>query len=341
MSKSIQYVFSSEKQHPIFQYIDAPKNQLGDFDLEVQVLAISLNPVDYKVGSNIKNAGSAPKVLGWDVAGKILKVGNRVKGFSVDDEVYYAGDITRPGGNTQCHLVDSRIVAKKPTNLSFIEASALPLTTLTAWEGLFDCLSIKIEDAISTKDKSLLVIGGAGGVGSMVTQLAKNLTSLNVIVTSSKEESSRWCKKMGADYVINYKNDLKEELKKIGVDGVDYIFCTNSIDVYFDQFSHITNPFGRIVSIVEIEKAVNLASLKLKSISFSWEFMFTRSMFQTSDMKKQGEILAQVAKMIEDGKIKTTMNTNLGAMTPENLKKGHDLLLTGSTIGKIVLGALE
>ena len=202
-------------------------------------------------------------------------------------------------------------------------------------------MSIKLEEVSAIKGKSILVIGGAGGVGSMVTQLAKKLTSLNIIVTSSKEESSRWCKKMGADYVINYKNDLKDELKKIGIEGVDYIFCTNSTDVYFDQFSYITNPFGRIVSIVEMEKSVNLASLKLKSISFSWEFMFTRSMFKTPDMAKQGEILSQVAKLVENGKIKTTMNTNLGAMTPENLKKGHDLLLTGNTNGKIVLSRLE
>lgn len=204
MSKSIQYIFSTEKQHPIFQYIEAPENQLSDFDPEVDVLAISLNPVDYKVASNVKNAGSAPKILGWDVAGKILRVGDKVKGFAVGDEVYYAGDITKTGGNTQRHLVDSRIVAKKPTNLSFTEASALPLTTLTAWE-----------------------------------------------------------------------------------------------------------------------------------------FMFTRSMFQTDDMSKQSEILAHVAKLIENGKIKTTKNMNLGAITPENLKKGHDLLLTGNTVGKIVLDKLE
>lgn len=338
MNTTIQYTFSKEAHRAAFKYADAPDNQLGDLDVEVEVMAVSLNPVDYKVASNVKNAESTPKTLGWDVAGKIRRVGKEVKNFSVGDEVYYAGDITRPGGNVKFHLIDSRLIAKKPKNLNFIEAAALPLTTLTAWEGLFEGLKV---DSEQTKGKSILVIGGAGGVGSMVIQLAKKLTSLKVIATSSREDSSNWCRQMGADHVINYKNGLKEELKKIDLAGVDYIFCTNSTDSYFDQFEQITNPFGRIVSIVEVDGPVNLGLLKSKSISFAWEFMFTRSMFQTADMAKQGEILGEVAKLVESSKIVTTLKVDLGNMTPENLEKGHELLRQGSAIGKIVLGGIK
>lgn len=337
MNNSIQCAFSKESQRAIFQYADVPDNELRDMDVEVEVLAISLNPVDYKVASSIKNADSQPKTLGWDVAGKIKRVGKHVTNFSVGDEVYYAGDITRPGGNTKFHAIDSRLIAKKPKNLTFTEAAALPLTALTAWEGLFEGLALNAEQS---KGKSLLVIGGAGGVGSMVIQLAKRLTQLKVIATSSREDSTMWCKKMGADEVINYKDGLQTGLKKIGVSSVDYIFCTNNTASYFDQFAQVTNPFGKIVSIVEVDKPVNISLLMSKSISFAWEFMFTRSMFQT-DMKKQGEILNQITDLIEKSKIISTINNDLGSMTPENLEKGHALLRQGSAIGKIVLGALK
>lgn len=337
-NKSIQAKFSEKTKQTYFEFVDTDIEKLDLFDVLIEVKAISVNPVDYKIASSINKLNLEPKVLGWDVSGVVREVGTSVRDFKTGDEVYYAGELMRPGGNSYQHVVDSRLMSIIPKNLNHKEAAALPLTTLTAWEGLFDGLKINPE---YTKGKSILVIGGAGGVGSMVTQLAKQLTNLTVINTASREESILWCKKMGADYVIDRKPNIKSELQKIGFDEVDYVFCTNDTEGYFDQFADMVKPFGRIVSVVELSKPVELGNFFKKCISFSWEFMFARSLFKTPDFAHQGEILKHVKTMIEEGKIHSTMALDLGEMTPENIEKAHQILHSGASIGKIVMGGIK
>ena len=304
-------------------------------DLLVEVKAIAVNPVDYKSRAPRAQVETAPKILGWDVAGVVKGIGPEATLFKVGDSVYYAGSRTRPGGNSELHLVDERIVGRKPRNLRFADAAALPLTTLTAWEALFDRLGISRTGADA--GHTVLVIGGAGGVGSIAIQLAKRVARLRVIATASRPESSKWARELGADEVIDHTKDLAPQLAALGRAEVDYILCCNSTDHHFPGFAPIIAPQGKICSIVNTTKPVDLAPLMQKSVTFAWELMFTRPMFQTADMLVQHQILDETAALVEAGTLKTTAATRLSPINAANLRKAHALLESGHVVGKIVL----
>ena len=307
-------------------------------DILVRVKGVAVNPVDFKIRKGKEDDG-AFKVLGWDATGVVEAVGADVSLFRPGDEVWYAGDLTRSGSNAQLQLVDERIVALKPKSLGFADAAALPLTTITAWEAMFDRLLIDRTAVEANADKSILIIGGAGGVGSIAIQLAK-LAGLKVITTASRPETIDWVKKLGADQVVNHRNPLNVELAAIDVANVDYIFCTSETDQYFNVMAEIIAPQGRIVTITEATENHNVDLLKLKSASFSYELMFTRSMFETPDMIEQHKLLATVAQLVDEGIITNTANESFGPLTPESLQKAHALLESGKAIGKITFGGI-
>ena len=302
-------------------------------DLLIAVSAISVNPVDTKVRAPKDKHEDQPRVLGWDAVGVVEAIGPAVSLFKPGDRVYYAGDITRPGSNSEYQLVDERIVGRAPASLSNAEAAALPLTAITAWEGLFDRLRInRHEDAA----KTLLIIGGAGGVGSIAIQLAKQLTMVTVIATASRPETREWCLSLGADYVVDHR-ELINSMHAAGHEQVDYIFCLNNTDQHWLSLCDLVKPQGIICSIVETKQPVDLNGLKNKSASFVWELMFTRSMFQTDDMIEQHHLLNELSGLIDAGKIKTTVTNVLSPINAENLRKAHAQLESGRTIGKVVL----
>lgn len=303
-------------------------------DLVVRIMAISVNPVDTKVRAPKEGSYETAKILGWDAAGVVESVGDAVTLFAPGDEVYYAGDITRPGSNAELQLIDERLVGKKPTSLSFKEAAALPLTTITAWEALFDRLGIVHDKGSATV---LLIIGGAGGVGSMATQIAKTVPGLTVIATASREETVAWCKKQGADFVIDHHKPLLPQIKALNKE-VDYIFCCNNTDSHWNSMAEIVLPQGKICTIVENSEPLAMELFKTKSLTHVWEFMYTRSMFETDDMHEQGNLLNRVSELVDDGVIATTMQEDFGAINAKNLRKAHARVEEGSMIGKLVLG---
>jgi NADPH2:quinone reductase len=260
-------------------------------------------------------------------------VGAEVSKFKVGDTVYYAGDLTRDGSNAEYQLVDERIVGFKPKNLSIAEAAAIPLTGLTAWESIFDRIKVNPE---KDKGKTILILAGAGGVGSIAIQIAKQVAQLTVIATASRPESSAWCKDLGADYVVNHY-DLKAELEAIGHSEVDYILDFVHLNNYWETIVEVIKPQGHIVSITGSAEPLNLSLLKTKSVTFSWEFMYTRSMYTTNDMAQQHHILNEIGRLLEEGVLKTTLTTVLKGFTVENLKKAHLMQESGKTIGKTVL----
>ncbi len=306
------------------------------FDLLVKVAANSVNPVDFKVRQNAAKDTvlDTPKIIGWDAVGTVEAVGDKTSRFQIGDEVFYAGDITRSGSNAEYQLIDERIVGHKPKKLSIAEAVAIPLTGLTAYEALFDRIRVNPE---TDKGKTVLVLAGAGGVGSIAIQLAKKLGNLTVIATASREDTVAWCKDMGADFVINHHKDIKEELKKIGHGEVNYILDFVDLEGYWETAADILKPQGHIVSITGSNKPLNLDLLKNKSASFSWELMYTRSMHQTDDMARQGDILNHISQLLDDGTLKSTMTTQLNGFTVENLKEAHRMQESGKSIGKNVI----
>ncbi len=315
--------------------VDLLKPVPGPRDLLVHVEAISVNPVDTKVRrSKLGQEEAEPRVLGWDVAGVVKAIGSQVSLFRPGDEVYYAGSITRPGANSEYHCVDERIVGNKPANLSFAEAAALPLTAITAWEALFDRLGI--DDSGAFGGRSILIIGGAGGVGSIGIQLAK-LVGLRVIATASRPETRAWCSKMGADHVVDHARPLPPQLAEIGIPEVDYIANFADTDRYWATMAELIRPQGKIVSIVENQDPVDVDVLKSKSASFAWEFMFTRAMYGTADMQAQHELLDTVAGLLAGGRLRTTLTDTLSPINAANLRAAHARLESGRSIGKLVL----
>ncbi|WP_102797123.1 zinc-binding alcohol dehydrogenase family protein [Bowmanella denitrificans] len=311
------------------QDLEIAKPSVSGYDLLVKVNAVSVNPVDTKVRAPKEKVETSPRVLGWDAAGTVEAVGEQVTDFSVDDEVFYAGDITRSGSNAEYQTVDSRIVGKKPNNLTFSEAAALPLTSITAWESLFERLGISLQSV-----GNLLIIGGAGGVGSIAIQLAKKLTKLSVIATASRPETIAWCQALGADKVVNHRHDLVEQLNE---NSMNYILCLNDTQGHWQAMTQLIAPQGMICSIVESDQPLDMGPLKSKSAGFIWEFMFTRSMYQTEDMAKQGELLNELSALVEQGIIKSTIQEQLVPINAENLRKAHALIEQGNTIGKVVV----
>ncbi|MCM8528385.1 MAG: zinc-binding alcohol dehydrogenase family protein [Lentisphaeraceae bacterium] len=305
-------------------------------DLLVEIKAISVNPVDAKVRKRAEPAEGQLKVLGWDATGIVKEVGPDVKLFKPGDEVWYAGSIARPGANAEFQLVDERIVSLKPSSLSFAEAAALPLTSITAWELLFDRLEILAESR-----GDLLVIGAAGGVGSILIQLAKQRTSLNVIGTASRQSSQDWVKSLGADVVIDHSKDFGPQLEAAGIKDVKYVASLTHTGDHFEQIAEVIAPQGRLCLIDDPAEPLNLALVKWKSVSVHWEFMFTRSLYETADMQAQHELLSSVAAMVDEGKVKTTVGATLGKINLENLKEAHRMIESEKSIGKIVLEGFE
>ena len=328
-----RYLPISDPQALVDVEIDKPA--ASGHDLLVKVEAIAVNPVDTKVRAPKDKVEDAPRVLGWDAAGTVAAVGPDVTLFKVGDPVFYAGSITRPGANSEYHLVDERIVGHKPASLDFPNAAALPLTAITAWEALFDRLGVspKGDDA----GRSVLIIGGAGGVGSIGIQLAKVLAGLTVIATASRPESEAWCRRLGADHIIDHRADIPAQLRKLGFDAVDYILCFNDTDRHFPAMAEAIAPQGKICSIVENASELPVGALKSKSATFVWEFMFTRAMFGTPDMIAQHRLLNEVARLIDAGRLQTTVGENLGTINAANLRRAHAQLEGGQTIGKLVL----
>jgi zinc-binding alcohol dehydrogenase family protein len=304
-------------------------------DLLVQVKAISVNPVDTKVRMRAApKDGEPPKILGYDAAGIVAAAGPDVTLFKTGDEVWYAGSIVRPGTNAEFHLVDERIVGRKPASIGFAEAAALPLTSITAWEMLFDRFGIARGGGA---DRTLLIVGGAGGVGSIAIQIARALTKLTVIATASRPETQQWCKALGAHHVIDHAKPMPEQVKAIGHRFVDYIFGVTESARHFDAVAEMIAPQGKFGLIDDPTPPLDTAKLKGKSASVHWEAMFTRSTFQTPDMIAQHELLTEVAAMVDAGTIRTTVADNFGPINAANLRRAHAQIESGTTRGKIVL----
>jgi zinc-binding alcohol dehydrogenase family protein len=298
----------------------------GPHDLLVEVRAVSVNPADVKVRAGLAKQDE-PKILGFDAAGVVLAIGSEVTVFAPGDEVYYAGSITRPGSNAGLQLVDSRIVGHKPSSLDFAEAAALPLTTLTAWETLFDKLRLGADST-----GRLLVVSAAGGVGSMVIQLARTLTGLEVVGTASREESARWARQMGAHHIADH-HALVESVLKV-VPDVQYVFSPVS-GRNVEAYAELLTPRGEIVAIDE-PPGTDLLPLKSKSLTWHWELMFTRPLFEP-ESTAQREILDEVARLVDAGRIRTTLTTRLEGLTAANLREAHRMVESGGMVGKVVL----
>lgn len=313
---------------------EAERPTPGGRDLLVRVGAVSVNPVDVKVRAPKDGAEEAPKVLGWDAAGVVEQVGEGCELFEPGDEVYYAGSIDRPGSNSEYHLVDERIVGRKPETLGFAEAAALPLTGITAWEALFERLGVGRGG--SDGGRTVLIIGGAGGVGSVAIQIAKT-AGLTVIATASREESAAWCRGLGADHIVDHREPLSGQLTALGFEGVDYILCCNDTDGHWESMAQAIRPQGKICSIVEAKNPVDITLLMQKSATFAYELMFTKSLFRTEDMVSQHELLDALASLVDSGEVRTTMTEDLGPINAANLRAAHAKVETGSMIGKVVL----
>ncbi len=317
------------------QDVELPDPIATGRDLLVEVKGISVNPVDTKIRAGRQPAAGQWGVLGWDAAGIVRAVGPDVTLFKPGDRVWYAGDITRPGSNAELQLVDERIVGRMPARLGFAEAAALPLTAITAWELLFDRLGVAPGKRPS-KD-SLLIVGAAGGVGSILTQLASRLTSLTIIGTASRPETQAWVRELGAHHVIDHSKPFAEELKRIGLKNVTMVVSLNNTEGHFAQIADIIAPQGRFALIDDPTKPLDIMKLKGKSISLHWELMFTRSLFQTDDMIAQHRLLNEVAALVDEGVIRTTLGEHFGSINAANLKRAHAHIESGTARGKVVL----
>ena len=347
--KAIAYLHphSIDHQHALVD-IDIPTPTAKGHDILVQVQSVSVNPADTKVRASTSPEAGQYKVLGWDAVGEVVAVGELVQLFEIGDKVWYAGDITRPGSNAEYQLVDERIVGHKPKSLSNIEAAAMPLTAITAWELLFDRLGFTplLPDSVKQSTQGLeediakpriLIMGAAGGVGSILTQLAATLTDATVIGTASRPQSQDWVTELGADHVIDHYQPLLPQLKAIGIESVSHVISLNQTDQHYDQLIEVLEPQGKLALIDDPTTNIDIMKLKLKSLSLHWEFMFTRSMFSTSDMSKQHKLLNVIAKLIDDGHLKTTLGENYGTINADNLKRAHAHIESNQAVGKIVL----
>lgn len=312
--------------------IDRPK--ANDFDLLIEVKSVSVNPVDTKIRQGHPET-SVPTVLGFDAYGTVVELGQKVTNFKVGDHVFYAGTNNRSGSDQALQLVDARIVAHAPQNISVEEAAAMPLTSLTAWESLFERMPL-IPKKDANLGKQILIINGAGGVGSVAIQLAK-WAGLKVLTTASRPETIEWVKKMGADVVLDYHKSLADQLKAVGIQSVGFALIFHSTDNYLPILAKLVAPEGFITSIVENECPLPMGLLKSKSITFAWEFMFTKSIYQTADMATQGTILEKIATLLDEKEIRSTLTVTLPGINAATLRHAHELVETNKMIGKVVL----
>jgi len=313
--------------------LDLPAPQPGPRDLLVRVKAVSVNPVDTKVRKNSPPPAGQAKVLGWDAVGIVEAIGADVAGFKPGDRVYYAGSITRPGANSELHVVDERIAARAPKSLDDAQAAALPLTAITAWELLFDRLRVPRGGGAG---QSLLIVGGAGGVGSILIQLARQLTQLQVIATASRPETRAWCLELGAHAVIDHSQPLAQALEDGGHAPVDYVAALTQTERHYLQIIESLKPQGAI-AIIDDAPSLDAMKLKSKALSLHWELMFTRPMYGTPDMAEQGKLLAEVASLADAGRIRTTVGAHYGVINAANLLRAHAWIESGRAQGKVVL----
>jgi len=336
--KAIGYTQSLPIDDPAaLQDLELPEPTPGPRDLLVRVSAVSVNPVDTKVRRHTQPEAGQAKVLGWDAVGTVQAVGDAVQGFAPGDRVYYAGSITRPGANAQLHLVDERIAARAPGSLDDAQAAALPLTTITAWELLFDRLQVPRGGGAG---QTLLVVGGAGGVGSILIQLARQLTQLRVVATASRPHTRQWCLELGAHIVIDHSRPLTEGLRAAGIGEVDMVASLTQTAQHYPQIVEALKPQGQM-AVIDDMPALDAMPLKAKSLSLHWEMMFARSRFQTPDMHRQGELLAEVAALVDAGRIRSTASENFGLINAQNLRRAHALIESGRAQGKVVLQGFE
>ena len=314
--------------------VELAEPEPGPRDLLVKVAAVSVNPVDTKVRRGVALPDGEVKVLGWDASGTVEAVGEEVTLFRPGDEVYYAGSIDRPGSDAELQLVDERIVGRKPQNLSFAEAAAVPLTTITAFELLFDRLGVVRGD--DTDGAALLIVNGAGGVGSMLIQLARQLTTLRVIATASRPETHAWCLELGAHHVIDHTQPLSDGLKALDIDLVEYVASLTATDRHLPEIVKILRPQGHL-ALIDDPAQLDIVPFKRKSLSVHWELMFTRPLFQTPDMIEQHRLLSEVTGLIEDGVLRTTLAEHYGPIRAADLKRAHALIESGRSRGKVVL----
>jgi len=312
--------------------IELPKPNPGPRDLLVKVEAVSVNPVDTKRRADPAKTDSAPRVLGWDAAGTVAAVGAQVTLFKPGDAVFYAGDVTRAGSNSEFQLVDERIVGRKPKKLDFAQAAAIPLTAITAWEAFFDRMKIRRDSGAS-----VLIINGAGGVGSIAIQIAK-ATGLKVIATASRPETIAWVKELGADHVVDHRKALRPQVEALGYKQIDYIAnFSGELDAHWPAMTDLVAPQGAVVAIVGNRDPLPMDIVRSKSASVCWELMFTRPRFQTPDMIEQHKLLNQVSEWLDAGKLRTTLRETLTPINAANVRKAHEKLESGKTIGKLVL----
>jgi len=314
--------------------IELPQPVAAGYDILVEVKAVSVNPVDYKVRGSSPPADGEWKVLGWDASGIVREVGPDVTQFQPGDEVYYAGSITRPGTNAEFHLVDARIVGRKPASLDWAEAAALPLTTLTAWEAMFDRLDVA--KPVPGAAPAILIIGGAGGVGSIAIQIARQRTDLTVITTASRPETQEWVKELGAHHVIDHRRPLSAQIAELGIGAPAFVFSTTHTEQHAADIAELIAPQGRF-ALIDDPTAFDIMLFKRKAVSIHHELMFTRSIYGTPDMHEQGKILDALAVLVDEGKIRTTLTKRLSPINAANLKTVHALIESGAAKGKIVL----
>ncbi len=337
--KAIGYTQSLPISDPLSLIdIELPQPIATGFDLLIRIHSVAVNPVDYKIRQNAAPESGEYKILGWDAVGEVVAIGESVNSFKPGDMVFYAGDLNRQGSNAQYQLVDERIVGRKPKSLSASEAAALPLTAITAWELLFERLAIEKTKPNEKKVSNdvLLIVGAAGGVGSILVQLARVLTNATVIATASRESSKAWVQELGADYVVDHTKPLEAQIEQLNVGQVTHVASLTHTDSYLDSYIQLLAPMGKI-ALIDDPKAIDVSKLKPKSLSLHWEFMFTRSMFKTHDMSEQHNILNHIADLIDQGYLQTTVGKNLGTINAKNLRAAHDELESGKSIGKIVL----
>lgn len=307
----------------------------GARDLLVQVRAIAVNPVDTKIRARVTPEDGQYKILGWDAVGEVVETGDQVSRLRPGDRVWYAGDASRPGCNAEYQCVDERIASRAPDSLSDAEAAAMPLTTITAWEMLFDRLKLPRDE--NSAGRTVLVVGAGGGVGSMLLQLARRLTYATVIGTASRPESRSWVSEMGAHHVLDHSGSLEQELKQTGLSDVSDVASVNHTGAHFADLVAMLRPQGGLTLIDDPSEPLDIMRMKQKSLSLHWEFMFTRPMFQTADMAVQHELLSEVAALIDDGVLRTTLGEHYGKINAANLEKAHEAMKSEHNVGKVVL----